>query len=145
MAEEPPTETPDQLRSALEPLRALSSQVGDIARSWAPAAGLPAAPWQADTLIGYAEQVSTLPRLAVDPLRHIVEEQRRLAEFMAAWAEQHRELAEKLAASAEHLRQLSTEVGAVIDPLLAYADRISEVMSSWTEVLRPRGEGQRAD
>jgi hypothetical protein len=145
MAEESPTETPDQLGSALEPLWDLSSQVADIARSWAAAAGLPAVPGQTDALIRYAEQVSTLPRLAVDPLRHIVEEQRRLAEFMAAWAEQHRELAENLAASAEHLRQLSTEVAAVIDPLLAYAEGISEVMSSWTELIRPRGEGHRAD
>lgn len=140
MAEEPLTDKPDRLRSALEPLQELSRQVAEVARSWAAPAGGPAGPSQAATLIRYLEQVSAIPGLAVDPLRRIVEEQRQLAELMASWAEQHRQLAEQLAASAEHLHQLSEDAAAVIDPLLTYAERVSELTRSWTHLIRPQDE-----
>jgi hypothetical protein len=91
-----------------------------------------------DLLIRYAEQVSAVPRLWADPLRRIVEEQRRLAELMAAWAEQHRQLAEQLAESAELLRRLSEEGAAMVDPILTYAEGVSDVTDSWIDVLRPR-------
>ncbi len=71
------------------------------------------------------------------PLRHIVEEQRKLAKLMADWAEQHRKLAEQLAVSAEHLRQLSTQGAALADPILAVAERFSDVSESCVGVLRP--------
>ena len=83
-----------------------------------------------------AKQVTALPRLWVEPLRHIVEEQRQLAEAMAAWAEQHRELAEQLAESAEHLRRLAEQGAALVDPILTYGARISDVADSWVGLLR---------
>jgi hypothetical protein len=81
--------------------------------------------------------MSAVPRLWVEPLRRIVEEQRRMAELMATWAKQHAELAKQLAESAEHLRRLSEEGAAMIDPMLTYAARVSDVTGSWIDRLRP--------
>ena len=79
-----------------------------------------------------------MPRLWVDPLRRIVEEQLRLAELMASWAEQHRKLAEQLAQSAEHLRKLAEDGAALVDPILTYTARLSDVSDSWVDLLRPK-------
>ena len=126
---------PDALRSAMEPLADISRRVTEAIRSATVSGpgGLPA-----DLLLRYAEQVSAVPRLWAEPLRRIVEEQRRLAELMAAWAEQHRQLAEQLAESAELLRRLSEEGAALVDPILTYAARLSDVTDSWIDHLRPR-------
>jgi hypothetical protein len=138
MDDEPQGGSADPLRFALEPLADLSRRVSEAIRSAtlnAPS-GLPGS----DLFIRYAEQISAVPRLWAEPLRHIVEEQRRLAELMAAWAEQHRKMAEQLAESAELLRRLSAEGAALIDPLLTYAERVSDVTDSWIDVLRPRDD-----
>jgi hypothetical protein len=92
----------------------------------------------ADLLTRYAEQVSAVPRMFVEPLRHIIEEQRRMAELMATWAKQHAEMAKQLAESAEHLRRLSEEGAAMIDPILTYAAKVSDVTDSWIDMLRPK-------
>ena len=127
---------PDQLRSALEPLGELSRRVAEFVQS-ATVSGLARTPGS-DLLTRYAEQVSAVPRMFVEPLRHIIEEQRRMAELMATWAKQHAELAKQLAESAEHLRRLSEEGAAMIDPILTYAARVSDVTDSWIDLLRPR-------
>lgn len=126
---------PDALRSAMEPLADTSRRVAEAIRSatLSGPGGLPGS----DLLLRYAEQVSAVPRLWAEPLRRIVEEQRRLAELMAAWAEQHRQLAEQLAESAELLRRLSGEGAALVDPILTYAARVSDVTDSWIDLLRP--------
>ncbi|HEY4409950.1 MAG TPA: hypothetical protein VGO87_08705 [Acidimicrobiia bacterium] len=80
-----------------------------------------------EALIRYAEQVAGVPRTAVEPLRRLVEEQRVLAE--------------QLAMTAERLRQLAEEGAAVIEPLLAYAERVSDITGGWVEFLR-RGTGR---
>ncbi|MGH9009508.1 MAG: hypothetical protein ACRDYF_06605 [Acidimicrobiia bacterium] len=126
---------PDALRSAMEPLADISRRVAEGIRS-ATLSGAGALPGS-DLLLRYAEQVSAVPRLWAEPLRRIVEEQRRLAELMAAWAEQHRKLAEQLAESAELLRRLSEEGAALVDPILSYAARVSDVTDSWIGLLRP--------
>jgi uncharacterized membrane-anchored protein YhcB (DUF1043 family) len=133
--ENPSSGVPDQLRSALEPLADLSRRMADLVRS-ATASGLARSP-ASDLLIRSAEQLSAVPRLWAGPLRHMVEEQRRMAELMAAWAQQHRELAEQLAQSAEQLRRLSEDAAALIEPMLTYAERVSEVTDSWIDLLRP--------
>ena len=135
MDDQPPSDVPDRLRSALDPLTDLSRRVAEFVRSTT-VSGLARTPGS-DLLTRYAEQVSAVPRLWVEPLRRIVEEQRRMAELMAAWAEQHRVLAEQLAASAEQLRRLSEEGAAMIDPILTYVERVSDVTDSWIDLLRP--------
>ena len=67
----------------------------------------------------------------------MVEEQRRMAELMATWAKQHAEMAKQLSDSAEHLRRLSEEGAAMIDPILTYAAKVSDVTDSWIDLLRP--------
>ena len=130
-----PAGVSDALRSAMEPLADISRRVAEAIRSAtvSGAGGLPGA----DLLLRYAEQVSAVPRMWAEPLRRIVEEQRRLAELMAAWADQHRQIAEQLAESAELLRRLSEEGAALVDPVLAYAERVSDVTDSWIDLLRP--------
>lgn len=110
--------------------------MAEVVRS-ATVTGLGLAPGS-DLLTRYAEAVSAVPRLWVEPLHRIVEEQRRLADLMAAWAEQHRVLAEQLADSAEQLRRLAEDGAAIVDPILAYAERVSDVTDSWIHLLRPR-------
>ena len=134
MDDEAPGGVPDALRSAMEPWADISRRVAEAIRS-ATQSGAGALPGS-DLLLRYAEQVSSVPRLWAEPLRRIVEEQRRLAELMAAWAEQHRRLAEQLAESAEHLRRLSEEGAALVDPILGYAARVSDVTDSWIDLLR---------
>jgi hypothetical protein len=129
---------PEGLPSALGPLIDLSRRVAEALRS--AAVSSPVGFSSPDLLIRYAEQVSAVPRLWAGPLRHIVDEQRRLAELMAAWAEQHRQLAEQLAESAELLRRLSEEGAAIVDPILTYAERVSDVTDSWIDLLRPGDE-----
>jgi hypothetical protein len=133
--DQPPSGVPEQQRSALDPLTDLSRRVAEVVRS-ATVSGLARTP-SADLLTRYAEQVSAAPRLWVEPLRRIVDEQRRMAELMAAWARQHQELANQLAESAEHLRRLSEAGAAVVDPILTYAARVSDVTDSWIDLLRP--------
>ena len=122
----------------MEPLADLSRRVAEAIRSATTTLNVPAGFPGSDLMIRYAEQVSAVPRLWAEPLRRIVEEQRRLAELMAAWAEQHRQLAEQLAESAELLRRLSEEGAAMVDPILTYAARLSDVTDSWIDLLRPR-------
>ncbi|HKN89258.1 MAG TPA: hypothetical protein VJ622_03175 [Acidimicrobiia bacterium] len=136
MDDQAPGGVPDGLRSAMEPLADLSRRVAEAIRSATPS--LPGGLSGSDLLLRYAEQVSAVPRLWAEPLRHIVDEQRRLAELMAAWAEQHRQLAEQLAESAELLRRLAEEGAAMVDPILTYAARLSDVTDSWIDLLRPR-------
>jgi hypothetical protein len=133
--DEPPSSAPEGPRSALDPLADLSRRVVEAIRS-ATASGAGQIPGS-DLLIRYAEHVSAVPRLWAEPLRRIVEEQRRLAELMAAWAEQHRQLAEQLAESAALLRRLSEEGAGMVDPILTYAARVSDVTDSWIDLLRP--------
>jgi methyl-accepting chemotaxis protein len=130
-----PGGVPDALRSAMEPLADLSRRVAEAIRS--ATLSVPGGVAGSDLLIRYAEQVSAVPRLWAEPLRRIVEEQRKLAELMAAWAEQHRQLAEQLAESAEHLRRLSQEGAAIVEPILTYAARVSDVTDSWIDLVRP--------
>jgi hypothetical protein len=133
--DEPPSSAPEGPRSALDPLADLSRRVVEVVRS--ATASAPGRFPSSDLLVRYAEQVSAVPRLWAEPLRRIVEEQRRLAELMAAWAEQHRQLAEQLAESAELLRRLSEEGAAMVDPILTYAAGVSDVTDSWIDLLRP--------
>lgn len=135
MDDEPPSSAPEGPRSALDPLADLSRRVVEAVRS--ATASAPGRFPSSDLLVRYAEQVSAVPRLWAEPLRRIVEEQRRLAELMAAWAEQHRQLAEQLAESAELLRRLSEEGAAMVDPILTYAAGVSDVTDSWIDLLRP--------
>jgi methyl-accepting chemotaxis protein len=125
---------PDLVQAALQPLAELAHQMSDAARALAGGTGL-----DVEALGRWVEQLGAFPRLSVEALRGLVEEQRGMAERMAQWAEQHRELAEKLAASAERLRQLSEESAAIVEPLLHYAERISEAGEAWLHALRPGG------
>ena len=136
MDDQPSGGASDQLRSALEPLVDLSRRVAEAIQSTA--VNVPGGFPGSDLLLRYAEQVSSVPRLWAEPLRRIVDEQRRLAELMAAWAEQHRQLAEQLAESAEHLRQLSQEGAEIVEPILTYAAGVSDVTDSWIDLLRPQ-------
>ena len=56
-----------------------------------------------------------------------------------------RELAGQLAESAEHLRQLAEQGAALVDPILTYGARISDVADSWVDLLRVRPEGVPGD
>jgi hypothetical protein len=143
MDEEPLSEARDRLQETLEPLADLTRQMTEAARSWT--GGGPGRSLSSELLTGFAELVTALPRLWVEPLRRIVEEQRQLAEAMAAWAEQHRELAGQLAESAEHLRQLAEQGAALVDPILTYGARISDVADSWVDLLRVRPEAVPGD
>jgi hypothetical protein len=120
----------------MEPLADLSRRVAETIRS--ATVSMPVEFPGSDLFIRYAEQVSAVPRLWAEPLRRIVEEQRRLAELMAAWAEQHRRLAEQLAESADLLHRLAEEGAAMVDPILGYAARVSDVTDSWIDLLRPQ-------
>lgn len=135
MNDQAPGGVPDALRAAMEPWADISRRVAEAIRS-ATQSGAGSLPGS-DLLFRYAEQVSAVPRMWAEPLRHIVEEQRRLAELMAAWAEQHRKLAEQMAESAELLRRLAEDGAALVDPILAYASRVSDVTDSWIDLLRP--------
>jgi hypothetical protein len=128
MDDQAPGQVPDALRSAMEPWADISRRVAEAIRS-ATESGAGAMPGS-DLLLRYAEQVSAVPRLWAEPLRRIIEEQRRLAELMAAWAEQ-------LAEAAEHLRRLSEDGAALVDPILSYAARVSDVTDSWIDLVRP--------
>jgi hypothetical protein len=128
MDDQAPGQVPDALRSAMEPWADISRRVAEAIRS-ATESGAGAIPGS-DLLLRYAEQVSAVPRLWAEPLRRIIEEQRRLAELMAAWAEQ-------LAEAAEHLRRLSEDGAALVDPILSYAARVSDVTDSWIDLVRP--------
>jgi len=135
MDDQAPGGVPDALRSAMEPWADISRRVAEAIRAATlnTSRGLPGS----DLLLHYAEQVSAVPRLWAGPLRHIVEEQPGLADLMADWAEQHRQIAEQLAESAELLRRLSQESAALVDPILNYAERVSDVTDSWIDLLRP--------
>lgn len=135
MDDKAPEGMPDALRAAMEPWADISRQVAEAIRS-ATRSGANALPGS-ELLLRYAEQVSAVPRMWAEPLRRIVEEQRRLAELMAAWAEQHRKLAEQMAESAQLLRRLSEDGAALVDPILNYAARVSDVTDSWIDLVRP--------
>ena len=135
MSDQASSGVPDPVRSALEPLTELSRRVAEYFQS-AATSGLARTPGS-DLFTRYAEQISAVPRLWAEPLRRMVEEQRRMAELMATWAKQHAEMAKQLSDSAEHLRRLSEEGAAMIEPILTYAAKVSDVTDSWIDLLRP--------
>ena len=120
MDEQEPGGAPDPLRAAMQPMAEISRRVAEAIRS--ATLNTPRELPGTDLLLRYAETVSAVPRLA---------------ELMSTWAEQHRQMAEQLAESAELLRRLSQEGAALVDPILTYAERVSDVTDSWIDLFRP--------
>jgi hypothetical protein len=48
--------------------------------------------------------------------------------------------AEQLAESVDLLHRLAEEGAAMVDPILIYAARVSDVTDSWIDLLRPQNE-----
>lgn len=126
---------PDGLAAALEPLAEFSRRMAEVVRSVTLTGPIPVP--GPDVLARYAEHVGALPQLSVEPLRRVVDEQRRMADMMAAWAEQHRVLAEQLADSAVALRRLAEENAALLEPILAFAERVADLTATWIDLVRP--------
>ena len=86
----------------------------------------------AQPLARYAEQLLAVTAAVTTPLRRLLDEQERLVEMMAEWAEQHRRLSEQIADWADQQRRLSEQMVDLARPLLDQSALLESLQAEWS-------------
>jgi peptidoglycan hydrolase CwlO-like protein len=89
-------------------------------------------PALAQPLARYADQLLTVSSAVTTPLRRLLDEQERLVEMMAEWAEQHRHLSEQIAEWADQQRRLSEQMVELARPLLDQSAMLESLQAEWS-------------
>ena len=116
---------------AMRRLRELAAQMTAAAQAVAVAGAKATPPALAQPLAVYAEQLLTVSAAVTTPLRRLLEEQERLVEMMAEWAEQHRLLSEQIAGWADQQRQLSEQMSDLARPFLDQSAMLESLQAEW--------------
>lgn len=122
-----PTWTDAMLR-----LRELTTQMTTAAQAMAVAGAKATPPALAQPLARYAEQLLAVSAAVTNPLRRVLDEQERLVELMAEWADQHQQLSEQIAGWADQQRRMSEQMLALARPLLDQSAMIESLQSEWS-------------
>ena len=131
---------------AMRRLRELAAQVTAAAQAVAVAGAKATPPALAQPLARYADQLLAVSAAVTTPLRRLVDEQERLVEMMAEWAEQHRRLSEQIADWADQQRRLSEQMVDLARPLLDQSAMLESLQAGWSgrspdsEPVPPRGQ-----
>ena len=67
-----------------------------------------------------------------NPLQQLLDEQERLVERMADWAQQHRDLSEQIAQWADQQRELSEHLIALARPFLDQSEMLETLTAEWS-------------
>jgi hypothetical protein len=81
----------------------------------------------------YATQLAELYRASVQPMRAILDEQRALADNMAAGLQQLETLTAQFSQWAEQHRLLVTQAQAILDPLTEQSEKLASMAEAWAE------------
>ena len=117
---------------ALRRLRELGAQMTAAAQAVAVAGARVTPPALASPLARYADQLLAVSAAVTTPLRRLLDEQERLVEMMAAWAEQHRLLSEQIADWAEQQRRMSEQMVELARPFLDQSAMVESLQAEWT-------------
>lgn len=115
-----------------EPFRKLTADIVEATRA------LVGGPVAAAPFTDYASQMANLYRASVEPLRTMLDEQRELADRLAAGLDQLRRLTEEFAAWAEQHRRMVEQAQALVEPMLEHSERLAALAESWGAGTRER-------
>jgi ABC-type transporter Mla subunit MlaD len=121
----------DRDADLFETFRRLTANMAKATRSLlGPAAmvGQPAA--------NFAGQLADLYRASVQPMRLILDEQRALADSIAAGLDQLETLTEQFRGWSDQHRRLVAQAQAIMDPLTEQSERLASVAEAWAEGFR---------
>src|SRR4051812_8189802 len=113
-------------------LRELGEQIAAAARAAAAAGARATPPALAQPLAGYTEQLLRVSSAITNPLQQLLDEQERLVERMADWAQQHRDLSEQIGQWADQQRELSEHLIALARPLLDQSAMLETLTAEWS-------------
>ena len=117
---------------AMRRLRELGAQMTAAAQAVAVAGARATPPALAQPLAGYTNQLLAISAAVTTPLRGLLDEQERLVEMMAEWAQQHRQLSEQIADWADQQRQLSEQMLELARPLLDQSAMLERLQAEWS-------------
>lgn len=127
---------------AMRRLRELAAQMTAGAQAIAVAGAKATPPALAQPLARYADQLLAVSAAVTNPLRRLLDEQERLVEMMAEWAQQHRHLSEQIANWADQQRRISEQMVELARPFLDQAAMLESLQAEWTG-RSPDGEPRR--
>jgi hypothetical protein len=116
---------------AMRRLREMAAQLTAAAQAMAVAGARATPPALAQPLAGYTNQLLAISAAVTTPLRRLLDDQERLVEMMAGWAQQHRQLSEQIADWAEQQRQLSEQMLELARPLLDQSAMLESLQAQW--------------
>lgn len=117
---------------AMRRLRELATQMTAGAQAIAVAGAKATPPALAQPLARYADQLLAVSAAVTNPLRRLLDEQERLVEMMAEWAQQHRHLSEQIANWADQQRRISEQMVELARPFLDQAAMLESLQAEWT-------------
>jgi hypothetical protein len=117
---------------AMRRLRDLAAQMTAAAQAAAVVGAKATPPALAQPLARYADQLLTVSAAVTTPLRRLLDEQQRLVELMAGWAEQHRDLSEQIAEWADQQRRLSEQMVDLARPFLDQSAMLESLQAEWS-------------
>lgn len=117
---------------AMRRLREMAAQMTAAAQAVAVAGAKTTPPALAQPLARYADQLLAVSAAVTTPLRRLLDEQERLVEMMAEWAEQHRHLSEQIADWADQQRQLSEQMVELARPFLDQSVMLESLQAEWS-------------
>ena len=120
------------LAEAMRRLRDLAAQMTAAAQAAAVAGAKSTPPVLAQPLARYADQLLAVSAAVTTPLRRLLDEQDRLVELMAGWAEQHRGLSEQIAQWADQQRRLSEQMADLARPFLDQSTMLENLRAEWS-------------
>jgi chromosome segregation ATPase len=118
---------------AMRRLREMAAQLTAAAQAMAVAGARATPPALAQPLAGYTNQLLAISAAVTTPLRRLLDDQERLVEMMAGWAQQHRQLSEQIADWAEQQRQLSEQMLELARPLLDQSAMLESLQAEWND------------
>jgi hypothetical protein len=113
-------------------LRELGAQMTAAAQAVAVAGAKATPPALAQPWARYADQLLAVSAAITTPLRRMLDEQERLVEMMAEWAEQHRQLSEQIAGWADQQRRLSEQMVELARPFLDQSAMLESLQAGWS-------------
>lgn len=117
---------------AMRRLRELAAQMTAGAQAIAVAGAKATPPALAQPLARYTDQLLAVSAAVTSPLRRLLDEQERLVEMMAEWAEQHRHLSEQIANWADQQRRISEQMVELARPFLDQSAMLESLQAEWT-------------
>jgi hypothetical protein len=126
------TAVPAAWTDAMRRLSDLATRMTEASQAVAVAGAKATPPALAQPLARYADQMLAFSAAFTTPLRRLLDDQERLVDLMAAWAEQHRQLSDQIADWADQQRRLSEQMVEFARPLLEQSAMLESLQAEWS-------------